>query len=108
MSRLKIVRALAATTALGLAAIAVPLQAQTFVAVAAPVAAADQGSADIQRVLARLSALGYQDVREVERKSDKLYEVKARDAQGRRVELYLDPRSGEVLQSELKRRKWHD
>lgn len=93
----------------GVAMGGLPLHAQPASAsVSSSAMPAEQGSADIQQVLARLGALGYQDVREIERKSDKLYEVKARDAQGRRVELYLDPRSGEVLQSEVKRRKWHD
>lgn len=56
-----------------------------------------------QQVVDRVVALGYSDVREVERKGDKLYEVKARDAQGRQAELLIDARSGEVLRQEVKR-----
>jgi Peptidase propeptide and YPEB domain len=48
----------------------------------------------------RLSREGYRDVREVERKSDKLYKVTARDAQGRSMELAVDARTAEVLSSE--------
>lgn len=56
-----------------------------------------------QQVVDRVVALGYKDVREVERKGDKLYEVKARDGQGRRAELMVDARSGEILSQEVKR-----
>ncbi|HEU4458567.1 MAG TPA: PepSY domain-containing protein [Methylibium sp.] len=58
---------------------------------------------NFQQVVERVVAKGYSDVREVERKSEKLYEVSARDGQGRRVELYVDARSGEVLREEVKR-----
>lgn len=58
---------------------------------------------NFQQVVERVVRQGYNDVREVERKSDKLYEVKARDGQGRWVELDVDARSGEVLRAEVKR-----
>ena len=60
-------------------------------------------AASFQHVVERVVAQGYVDVREVERKSDKLFEVEARDSQGRRVELYVDARSGEVLREKVKR-----
>jgi uncharacterized membrane protein YkoI len=83
----------------GLAAIAqAPSAPQAPQAPAAPAA-----TLSFQQVIDRVVAQGYSDVREVERKSDKLYEVKARDGQGRRVELYVDARSGEVLREEVKR-----
>jgi hypothetical protein len=83
----------------GLAAIAqAPSAPQAPQAPAAPAA-----TLNFQQVIDRVVAQGYSDVREVERKSDKLYEVKARDGQGRRVELYVDARSGEVLREEVKR-----
>ncbi|MBL0919643.1 MAG: PepSY domain-containing protein [Hydrogenophaga sp.] len=50
-----------------------------------------------------LQRQGYRDIHEVERESDKLYEVKAYAANGDRVELYVDARSGEVLKTETKR-----
>ena len=58
---------------------------------------------NFQQAVERVVAQGYSDVREVERKSDKLYEIKARNGQGQRVELYVDARSGEVLREEIKR-----
>ena len=48
----------------------------------------------------KVTGQGFSDIREIERKSDKLYEVKARDAQGRWMELYVDARTGEILKSE--------
>ena len=51
------------------------------------------------QIVEQVATLGYRDVREVERKSDKLFEVKARDAQGQWVELTIDARSGELLRS---------
>ncbi|TNF58195.1 MAG: PepSY domain-containing protein [Burkholderiales bacterium] len=47
---------------------------------------------------------GYTEIREIERKSDKLYEVDARDSSGLRAELYVDARTGEILKVETKRR----
>lgn len=58
---------------------------------------------NFQQVVERVVAQGYSDVREVERKSDKLYEIKARNSQSRWVELYVDSRSGEILREEVKR-----
>lgn len=58
---------------------------------------------NFQQVIDRVVSQGYYDVREVERKSDKLYEIEARDKQGRRVELYVDARSGEILREKVKR-----
>jgi len=47
-------------------------------------------------VLARLRAQGYSDIAEIERERNS-YEVKARNADGRWVELYVDGNTGEVL-----------
>ena len=47
-------------------------------------------------VLARLRSAGYSDFREIEREKGR-YEVKGSDAEGRRVELYVDARTGEVV-----------
>ena len=54
----------------------------------------------IPELLARLSRDGYRDFDSVERKSDRLYKLDARDAQGRKVELDADARTAEVLASE--------
>jgi len=55
-----------------------------------------------QQLVDRVVALGYQDVREIERESDKLYEVKARNSKGQLVELTVDARSGEILREKQK------
>lgn len=52
----------------------------------------------LSQIESRLSGRGYQ-IREIER-DDGRYEVKARDPQGRCVELYLDRSSGEILRTE--------
>ncbi len=57
---------------------------------------------NLQQLVDRVVAQGFQDVREVERDSDKLYEVKARNSKGQRVELYVDARSGEILREKQK------
>lgn len=62
---------------------------------------AERPSMTLVQAIERVTALGYTDVREVERKGHKLFEVKARDTQGRWVELTLDARSGEILRSEF-------
>lgn len=51
-------------------------------------------------LLDKLSAQGYRDARSVERKSDKLVEVKATGPDGQRQELYVDARTGEILKVE--------
>lgn len=51
-------------------------------------------------LLDKLSAQGYRDARSVERKSDKLVEVKAIGPDGHRQELYVDARTGEILKVE--------
>lgn len=67
------------------------------------VPAAERAPMSLTQVIEHVTTLGYRDLREVERKGDKLVEVTARDAQGRWVELTLDLRSGELLRSEAER-----
>lgn len=45
---------------------------------------------------------GFTEIREIGRKSDKLFEGEAQDASGPKVERYVDARSGEVLETEFK------
>jgi hypothetical protein len=52
------------------------------------------------QIAGRVSEQGYTDISEVERE-DGGYEVKARDTNGRRVELYVDGRTGQILGSEF-------
>lgn len=74
--------------------------AQAAPAPTPPAATTAGAGMDIPRITEHVSGLGYTDIREVERKSDKLYEIKARDRSGQRVEILVDSRSGEVLRSE--------
>ena len=58
------------------------------------------GSAlSMEEILARLKAQGYGEVYEIERERG-LYEVKARGQDGLRVEIYVDPRTGDILRRE--------
>lgn len=68
---------------------------------AAPTAAAAVPMSMMQ-VLERITAQGYRDVREIELKSERLFEVKATNDKGQRVEMLIDARSGEVLKQEIK------
>lgn len=65
---------------------------------AAPAAVPDTSSPQLSmdEVLARLRSAGHSDFREIEREHGR-YEVKSRNAQGDRVELYVDARSGEIV-----------
>jgi hypothetical protein len=58
----------------------------------------------MEQVQTKLQAAGYRDFEKIERDSTK-YEVKATDAQGRRVELDVDPVTGDILKTEVKRSK---
>ena len=58
----------------------------------------------MEQVQVKLEAAGYRAFEKFERDSNK-YEVKATDAQGRRVELEVDPVTGDILKTEVKRSK---
>ena len=58
----------------------------------------------MEQVQTKLESTGYRDFEKIERDSKK-YEVKATDAQGRRVELDVDPVTGDILKTEVKRSK---
>ena len=66
---------------------------------AATTAGASSPPLAMDEVLARLRTAGYSDFREIEREHGR-YEVKGSDADGRRVELYVDARTGEVVKEE--------
>lgn len=74
----------------------------TATAPAAP--AAQSNWMSLKDVQTKLEAAGYTDFREIERDKNK-YEVKATDPQGQRVELDVDPVTGAVLKTEVKRAK---
>lgn len=85
-----------ATGALAASAVVAPGFAQTQAA-----AQATAPTLNIAQVHARLEVAGYREIDEIERKRDH-YEVKALSADGRRVELKVDPATAEVRKSEPK------
>ncbi len=67
-----------------------------------PSGAAGGPALTAEQILQKLRAANYTDVVKIEREGRKV-EVKARDASGRLVELYLDPVTGKILKQE-----WED
>jgi hypothetical protein len=63
-----------------------------------------EGWLTIPAIHDRVTAAGYSDISEIERERDG-YEVKGRNAEGEQVKLYVDPLSGEVLDSRAKKAK---
>lgn len=47
-----------------------------------------------------LKQQGYQDVRDIEATEGNCYEIYAIDAQGEKVEIYLDPTNGKLISKE--------
>lgn len=97
-----------AATALMATVLGAGVQALAQTATTAPTAAAPTTAASrptgptlaMPELIERLSREGYGDVSGIERESDKLYKVNARDARGRRLELRVDARTAEILASE--------
>lgn len=97
---------------IGAGAAIAPAFAQTTAPAATPATATTPAATpatqsnwmSLKEVQAKLEAAGYTDFREIEREKNK-YEVKATDPQGQRVELDVDPVTGDVLKTEVKRSK---
>lgn len=93
---------------IGAGAAIAPAFAQSAAPAATPAAAtapaAQSNWMSPKDVQTKLEAAGYTDFREIEREKNK-YEVKATDPQGQRVELDVDPVTGDVLKTEVKRAK---
>ena len=93
---------------IGAGAAIAPAFAQSVTPAASPAAAttpaAQSSWMSLKDVQTKLEAAGYTDFREIERDKNK-YEVKATDPQGQRVELDVDPVTGDVLKTEVKRSK---
>ena len=95
---------------IGAGAAIVPAFAQNAPATTTPATApaaattAQSNWMSLKDVQTKLEAAGYTDFREIERDKNK-YEVKATDPQGQRVELDVDPVTGDVLKTEVKRSK---
>lgn len=89
------------TVALSL--LALPMAGVALAQPAAPAATPATSTAapmSMTQVIDHLSGQGYKDIRDVERKGDKLYEIKATSPDGQRQELLIDARSGEILKAE--------
>jgi len=94
-------RILLAGAALGAAALAAQAQTQAPAAAPVPAASAAQTSVwSIRQVHDSLEAAGYRDITEIELERDR-YEVKARDAQARRVKLYVNAHNGAIERTKL-------
>ena len=91
--RLLIAFATGAALAGGIAQAQAPTPAPAAAPTAATAPAAPQLS--IRDIYDRMEAAGYRDLREIEF-DDGRYEVKARNAQGERVKLYVNASSGAV------------
>ena len=89
---------------IGAGAAIAPAFAQNAAPAATSAAPVQSNWMSIKDVLNKLEAARYRDFREVER-DDNRYEVKATDPQGQRVELDVDPVTGDVLKTEVKRSK---
>ena len=85
--------------------VAAPTMAQNTTP--APAAGAPRNWLTIPQIHERLEAAGYHDVEEIKRERDG-YEVKATDRNGQRVELEVDPRTGDVTKTVVKRNKHKD
>lgn len=94
---------LLATAAFGLAIVQGALAQGEPPAPPATAATESAPTLTMEQVLAQLRDQGYGEVYEIERERDR-FEVKARDREGRRVELYLDARTGETVKTERKDR----
>ena len=89
---------------IGAGASILPAFAQNAAPAATSAAPAQSNWLSLKDVQTKLEAAGYRDFRAIERDKDK-YEVKATDPQGQRVELDVDPVTGDVLKTEVKRSK---
>ena len=83
-----------AALALGIAQAQTPAPAEAPAAATAP--AGQQLT--IRDIYDRVEAAGYRDIRQIER-DDGRYEVKAHNAQGERVKLYVNASTGAVEQT---------
>ena len=99
------IRTLLAGVVLGAAALGaqaqMPTPTQAPAAASSPAASAPKAAVwSIRQVYDSLEAAGYRDITEIELERDR-YEVKARDAQARRVKLYVNAHNGAIERIKL-------
>lgn len=93
--------AIIALSSAALMAATLPVQAQNTVATPQVTSQAQGNWLNIRQVYDKLEAAGYTDIREIDRERGG-YEAKVRDSEGRKVKLYIDPRSGEVINRRMR------
>lgn len=59
--------------------------------------AAEKTELSMEQVIAKVKEQGYSDISEIERE-DGRYCVEARDAEGKKVEIYVDAKTGEIVE----------
>lgn len=84
---------------------AIILATAAFGGIASAAAASDPAGSEnwlqIPAIYHSVEAAGFTNIREIERES-KGYEVKASNAEGQKVRLYVDPLSGEIIDTRIK------
>lgn len=100
--------AIIALSSAAMLAVTLPVHAQNLAAVPATQATISETATpaqdhvlNIRQVYDKLEAAGYTDIREIDREFNG-YEVKARNREGSKVKLYVDPRSGEVIRTKMR------
>lgn len=87
---------------------AIALTTAAFGGIASASPASDTAESEnwlqIPAIYNSVEAAGFTNIREIERES-KGYEVKASNAEGQKVKLYVDPLSGEIIDSRSKGEK---
>jgi len=95
------IRTLIAGAALGAAALAAHAQTQAPAAATSPVASTAPASVwSIRQIHDSVEAAGYRDITAIELEHGR-YEVEARDAQSRRMKLYVNAHNGAIERTKL-------
>jgi len=63
-------------------------------------AAAQETELSMEEVIAKVKEQGYSDISEIEREEDGRFCVDARDAEGNKVEIYVDAKTGEIVEKD--------
>ncbi|WP_114089475.1 PepSY domain-containing protein [Thalassospira profundimaris] len=61
--------------------------------------AAEKSELSMEQVIAKVKEQGYSDISEIEREGDR-YEVMAKNAEGKKVEIYVDAKTGEIIKKD--------
>ena len=61
--------------------------------------AAEKTELSIEKVIAKVKEQGYSNISEIEREGDR-YEIVAKNAEGKKVEVYADAKTGEIVKED--------